>query len=173
MNTPLKIYCIRHNVTNRVYIGSSQRVEQRLKNHFEALRGHRHIVEDMQDDFDKYGDNYTVTILEEVVDYNEKNKEYQWMEKYQSHVRGKGYNYKDHVFTSRKKAKIMLTFDGKTMTLRGWADKTGLSYETLYSRVVVGKWDAEKALTTPIKHCETYFKRMERLRNERDNRHRT
>ena len=168
MNSTLKIYCIRHNVTNRVYIGSSQRVDARIRSHFAALMGHRHIVEDMQDDFDKYGNDYTVTILEEIVDYNDKHKEYRWMEKFRSNVRGEGYNYKDHVFTSREKAKITVTYDGETMTLAELAHKTGISYQILYRRIVVGKQDVEKALTTPVRHCETYFKRMERERNERN-----
>lgn len=173
MSSKLKIYCIRHNVTNRVYIGISQRVNERLKSHFDSLRGHRHIVEDMQDDFDKYGDDYTVTILEENVDYKDKYKEYQWMEKFQSHIRGKGYNYKDHVFTSREKVKITVTYEGETMTLGELAHKTGLSYQILYGRIVVGKQDVEKAVTAPVRHCETYFKRMERLRNERNDHKRT
>lgn len=173
MNTTLKIYCIRHNVTNRAYIGSSQKIEKRLRHHFDSLRGHRHPVEDMQADFDKYGDDYTVTILEEVVNYNDRYKEYKWMEKYQSHIRGNGYNYKDHVFTSRENAKITISFEGKTMTLAELARRTGIDYRTLYGRIVAGKWDVEKALTTPVRRCETYFNRMERLRNERNDRKRT
>lgn len=95
MNLPRKIYAIRHNVTNRVYVGSSCRVDQRLMNHIHSLRSHKHHIEDMQADFDKYGEDYTFTILDEILVYKDKEKEYEWMKKYQSHIRGIGYNYKD------------------------------------------------------------------------------
>ena len=95
MNFPRKVYAIRHNVTNRVYIGSSANVDRRLKAHINALRRHAHIVEDMQEDFDKYGEDYTFTILDEVFEYDDKAKEYEWMKKYQSHIRSIGYNYND------------------------------------------------------------------------------
>lgn len=171
MNTPIKIYCIRHNATNRVYIGRSQRVELRVKRHLEALRGHRHIVEDMQADFDQHGDNYTISILEENVDCTDCIKEYQWMEKYQSHIRGKGYNYKDPHFN--QKQKHLITYNGITKPLAQWADDMNLSYQTVYRRVVVLGWDVGQAFATPIRPCETYFKRMERLRNERNDQNRT
>lgn len=145
MNGKLCVYAIRHNVTNRVYIGSSSKVDQRFKNHMYCLRGGRHPVEDMQADFDKYGEDYTFTILEDVC-YSDKKAEFRWMEKYQSYVRGVGYNYKDHYF-SRPKI-IRVTFDGKTKSIRDWSDETGLSYETIYARLFYKKWDVEKALTT-------------------------
>lgn len=173
MKYSIKIYAIKHNVTNRIYIGSSKNADRRIYSHLSALRGHRHKVEDMQADFDKYGEDYTITILEEINNFEEHRKEYEWMKKYKSHIRGIGYNYKDHVFTSQEKPKIMLTFDGKTLSLCEWAERTGLSYNSLYNRVVVRKWSAEKAITTPVRHCETYFKRMERLRNDRTDRIRT
>ena len=95
MEYPRKIYAIRHNATDKVYIGSSCKVDKRLAQHIRDLRGHRHIVEDMQADFDKYGEDYTFTILDEISNLQEKSKEYEWMVKYKSHIRGIGYNYKD------------------------------------------------------------------------------
>lgn len=99
MNMPRKVYAIRHNPTNRVYVGSSAEVEERFKAHISALKGHRHIVEDMQADFDKYGDDYSFTILDEIASYEERHKEYEWMKKLASYKRGVGYNYKDHHIT--------------------------------------------------------------------------
>ena len=98
MRYPRKVYAIRHNVTNRVYIGSSYHVDHRFKSHLYKLRAHKHHVEDMQEDFDKYGEDYTLTILDDIAWRSEKDKEYEWMKKYQSHIRGIGYNYKDHSF---------------------------------------------------------------------------
>lgn len=107
MNFPRKVYAIRHNVTNKVYIGSSANVDHRIKNHIFRLRAHKHHVEDMQADFDQYGEDYTVTILENAVEFEDKDKEYEWMKKYQSHIRGIGYNYKDQKWRNvcRKKKK--------------------------------------------------------------------
>ena len=104
MRIPRKVYSIRHNVTGRVYIGSSAHVEERYKNHMYALKSHRHLVGDMQEDFDKFGDNFTFTVLDEISSYEERHKEYDWMEKFSSYKRGTGYNYNDrHVMEYLKR----------------------------------------------------------------------
>ena len=110
MRIPRKVYAIRHNVTNRVYIGSSCRVDNRLMNHICKLRRHKHHIEDMQSDFDQYGEDFTFTILEDITKYEDREKEYDWMMKYQSHIRGIGYNYKDQKWrrVCRKKKKNSL-----------------------------------------------------------------
>lgn len=95
MKFPRKVYAIKHDVTNRVYVGSSGDPETRFKNHMYALKNHKHIVEDMQADFDKYGGDYSFTILDEIDSCEESHKEYDWMEKYSSYKRGVGYNYND------------------------------------------------------------------------------
>ena len=95
MRFPRKVYAIRHNATNRVYIGSSYHVDKRFYQHLTALKAHRHPVEDMQADYDKYGDDFTLTVLDHIGTIAEKNKEYEWMNKNQSYIRGVGYNYKD------------------------------------------------------------------------------
>jgi group I intron endonuclease len=92
---PRKVYAIRHNVTNRVYIGSSCHIDKRFAEHISALRAHRHPVEDMQADFDRYGDDFSLTILDHIGTEADKNKEYEWMKKNQSYIRGIGYNYND------------------------------------------------------------------------------
>lgn len=150
MKFPRKIYAIKHNITNRVYVGSSSDVEQRLKNHIFALRAHRHVVEDMQVDFDRYGEDYTFTILDEIDGIEGNVKEYEWMKKYQSHLRGKGYNYKDHLTRPRRVVpKYMLTFAGKTMSIGDWSREVNIPYEVIYGRIYARNWDVEKALTTP------------------------
>lgn len=164
MRTPRKVYLIRHNVTNRVYIGSSANVDKRLSSHIYNLRNHKHIVEDMQDDFDKYGEDYTFTILEEITEYKDKYKEYEWMQKYQSHIRGTGYNYKDHAFI--RKYQHFITFNGKTLPITAWADETGIPYDVLYGRIFQRKWSVEKALTTPYKK---YLTLTEMIRRAKEN----
>ena len=95
MKFPRKVYCIRHNPTERVYIGSSANADRRIGAHISALRRGEHINEDMQADYNRHGEDYTVTILDSIADISEKNKEYEWMKMYESNVRGKGYNYND------------------------------------------------------------------------------
>lgn len=95
MKYPRKVYAIRHNATDRVYIGSSLNVDRRFKQHLYALQAHAHVVDDMQKDYDEHGEDYTLTILDTINDESEIEKEYEWMDKYQSFTRGIGYNYKD------------------------------------------------------------------------------
>ena len=95
MKYPRKVYCIRHNVTDRVYIGSSSNVDRRFMAHIHALRRGAHIVGDMQEDYNRYGEDYTLTVLDTIEDIGEKDKEYEWMKTYSSNERGRGYNYND------------------------------------------------------------------------------
>lgn len=95
------IYAIQHNETKRMYIGITRNVNRRYLNHIYALRAGKHTIEDMQSDFNKYGENYSLFILEEVKEPEEADKEYEYMKEYQSYVRGIGYNYKDKVFAEK------------------------------------------------------------------------
>jgi hypothetical protein len=47
-----------------------------------------------------------------------------------------------------------LTFDGKTQSVAKWAKETGIAYGTLWERVAIWEWDAERALTTPALTAE-------------------
>lgn len=95
MKLPRSVYLIRHNITGRIYIGSSADVEKRHAHHMYSLRSGTHPVEDMQKDFDEYGDNFTFTVIDEITTQEELSKEYQWMQEFKSNIRGVGYNYKD------------------------------------------------------------------------------
>jgi hypothetical protein len=104
----------------------------------------------MQYDFDQYGEDYTFTILDDIARIDEKEKEYKWMEKYQSHIRGIGYNYKDHLSRPRRVApKYTLTYAGKTLSIGDWSREVNIPYEVIYNRIYSRNWDIEKALTTP------------------------
>lgn len=103
MDFPRTVYMIRHNKTKRMYIGSSKRPEQRYKDHIFSLRSGRHPVADMQADFDKYGEDYTVEYLEVITKFEDRSHEYDWMRKYHSQIRGIGYNYNDLARHERKR----------------------------------------------------------------------
>lgn len=95
MQLPRKVYAIQHNITKRIYIGSSKDVEKRYKSHIWSLRAGNHLVDDMQADFDEYGEDFSVFILDEILRYEDRFVEYEWMKKYNTFVRGVGYNYGD------------------------------------------------------------------------------
>lgn len=99
---PRTVYAIQHNITKRIYVGSSNDIESRYWSHMSALRNHRHNVEDMQSDFDKYGENYSLFILDEIKEFSEIRKEYEWMGILKSNIRGTGYNYKDNAKPFKK-----------------------------------------------------------------------
>ena len=91
------IYAIQNKVNKKIYIGSSRNPKQRLKQHLSDLKGGRHIVEDMQEDFNKFGDVFDLFILEEDVCFHDEHIEYKYMKKYRTCEREYGYNYKDHI----------------------------------------------------------------------------
>lgn len=49
---------------------------------------------------------------------------------------------------------ILLTHHGETLPLAEWAERMGVVYGTLYSRLKACGWDTEKALGTPVEHRE-------------------
>ncbi len=44
-----------------------------------------------------------------------------------------------------------LSFNGKTLTLSGWSEITGINLATLNYRFYIAKWSIEKTLTTKVK----------------------
>lgn len=49
---------------------------------------------------------------------------------------------------NNKSTNIKVTYDGRTMTLKEWADKLCICYQTLFFRIK-HRWSVEDALTTP------------------------
>ena len=94
-----QVYMICHNQTGRKYIGQSGNAERRIKYHMTLLRAGKHPVEDMQKDFDEFGDNYTVSILGSNAGHP--TLEIEMMEKHGTCIRGNGYNYKDPHVTAK------------------------------------------------------------------------
>ena len=94
MNQHAYVYALRHNATGKVYIGSSSCPKERYRHHLNRLRRGAHSVEDLQEDFDKHGEDFTFCILEETFD-NRTGRERCWMAKLKTRDRRYGYNYKD------------------------------------------------------------------------------
>lgn len=57
-----------------------------------------------------------------------------------------------------------LTHNGKTQTMKQWAEEAGINYHTLISRIFQYHWDIDRALSTPTKILH-----RRAIRNEQDN----
>lgn len=56
----------------------------------------------------------------------------------------------------------LLTFQGETLKISEWAERTGLKYSTIIARLAM-KWPVEKILTKP---CRNWQKSKERIQKE-------
>lgn len=100
---PKIIYAIQHKVTGRIYVGSSQNLDERIGAHISALKNGNHPVELMQEDADKYGLDYEFFLLDKYDNCRDSKKEYEWMLKLNTGDPECGYNYKDAHFRNRRK----------------------------------------------------------------------
>ena len=53
--------------------------------------------------------------------------------------------------TNNTRRNVWIEHNGVSHTIAQWAALVGLDPGTLYSRIITGKWDIEKALTTPVR----------------------
>lgn len=61
------IYIISNIQNNKVYIGQTKNLSERMRKHKEALRSNRHFSDGLQQDWNKYGEKFfTMTVLEEI-----------------------------------------------------------------------------------------------------------
>lgn len=104
---PVYIYKLECTKTGRVYIGKTCNPEKRHKQHLFMLKARKHVIEEMQTDFDKYGESsFVFTVLESVnrqpisekAIYTDAEREKQIMLEYRSYLPEFGYNYKDRYF---------------------------------------------------------------------------
>ena len=96
---PSTIYAIRCSANGKVYIGRTQDLERRMREHLNALRkGTKDICRRVncgfQADFDKYGEsNFKLHILEgNVAQEDLRSRESYWIEEYRSSDPQYGYN---------------------------------------------------------------------------------
>ena len=94
------IYAIQHCPTGRIYVGRTTSLEQRLRAHFLSLKNNSHPNELMQSDYNDFGNDYEVFILEIVEDKYpiKRDAEYKWMDELNTGDQRVGYNYKDPHF---------------------------------------------------------------------------
>lgn len=95
MDCPRTVYAIKHNPTGKVYVGSTSHFWKRITTHMLNLRANRHPVAEMQNDFNIFGDDYTVFVLDFIKSNEDSRKEYLWMDLLDSRNPNHGYNAKD------------------------------------------------------------------------------
>jgi len=86
------VYAIVHNPTGKIYIGSTRHEKLRIRNHMNLLRSGKHKNKAMQEDFNKYGEDYSVYKLDVIPNRSFKEREYFWMAFFQTYNPEKGYN---------------------------------------------------------------------------------
>lgn len=65
------VYGIKSKVTNKVYVGSTRHIQDRLSKHFNELFHNRHTNQLLQDDFNKYGFfSFTIIIYDSDLNTN-------------------------------------------------------------------------------------------------------
>lgn len=85
------IYIIKNKINNKVYIGSSSNLKQRLRQHRSFLKLNQHCNKHLQSSYNKYGiDNFIFNILEITKDIE--NREMYYINQFQSNNRNFGYN---------------------------------------------------------------------------------
>jgi predicted GIY-YIG superfamily endonuclease len=96
MKLPRTVYALRHEATGKVYIGSTADPRQRLLKHLNRLKNGTHNSKQLQADYDQHADkSLTLEVLDEIRDFGERDKEYRWMEIYNTFDPVHGYNYAD------------------------------------------------------------------------------
>lgn len=87
------VYRITNIITGKVYIGSSERIEDRWKRHQSELRCNTHHSKHLQRSFNKYGElNFVYDILEECASEIILEREQYYKDFYQSYKRDYGYD---------------------------------------------------------------------------------
>lgn len=87
------IYAIQHNVTKRIYVGTSMDVEKRIITHISHLRRNKHVNPEFQKDYDLFGEDYSYFLLETGISYSRCfDREYEWMCMLNSNKKETGYN---------------------------------------------------------------------------------
>ena len=100
MDFPRVVYALRLNSTGKYYVGSTEKIKERLKHHVDSVKRGDHPSKQLQKDFDRYGGGFTVFILDVIRDYDSRNKEYLWMDALRARETDFGYNAADRKMPS-------------------------------------------------------------------------
>lgn len=121
---PRYVYAIQHNVTKRIYIGSSNCIEKRYKQHIIDLRRGKHTAKLMQKDFDEYGENFSLFQLDIIDSQINNDLEYIYMNKYNTFDESIGYNQGDKNYKGYKEIIVKIS---EGLPIPNDCDRTGIS----------------------------------------------
>ena len=90
----IAVYVIKNKLDNKIYIGSSNDLKRRFRDHISLLNRKCHHSIHLQNAWNKYGkENFTFEILEEIIDEKQLLiKEQNYLETYNSYNKDYGYN---------------------------------------------------------------------------------
>ena len=132
MRFPRVIYAIRHNVTKRVYVGSTSNPKSRIANHICCLKSNTHVNELMQSDYNLFGEDYSVFVLDYSIGLQDRNKEYLWMDILHSRDPEYGYNEREHARKANLHGKMeyrLLTGDAHDPALKHFSDDVQKAFD--------------------------------------------
>lgn len=87
------VYIIQNKINNKVYVGASKDIYNRLCDHKSALRGNHHHNIHLQSAFNKYGEeNFIFDVLEDCDEQFIYSQENYWCKMLDTHDRNHGYN---------------------------------------------------------------------------------
>lgn len=89
------VYAIRHNKTERIYIGSTERGVWRINDHIRLLRRGKHKNKLMQSDYDEFGEDYSFYRLDLIPTGFQRDRESFWMDVFRTQDPRYGYNQND------------------------------------------------------------------------------
>ena len=127
MEIPRMVYAIRHNPTGRIYVGSSGKPWNRMRTHFDALKGGYHKNAAMQRDCEQHGFDYSVFMLDTIHDFNDRNKEQLWMDALNTRDPAYGYNASEKALPAEianlAEYHVTLETDADHNDFREWLEK--------------------------------------------------
>ena len=119
---PRTIYAIQHNETGRIYVGNTSKLTRRIGDHMWQLKSGKHCNKEMQKDYDEYGDDYSVYVLDKIEDGSQKIKEMEWMEKLGTYDVRVGYNHNDPWFRRKRPREVKIT-EGIPVPNEVWSEE--------------------------------------------------
>lgn len=120
------IYVITYLPTGKKYVGKSRDVKKRFDCHYYSLRGHRHSVEELQHDYDKYGggrESFKVEIIDYQFPYfsDKYDQEHSAMMQLKTYDSKYGYNTHDPMIQWIREK------DGLPVVLFGWQKRRAIA----------------------------------------------
>jgi len=95
------VYKIKCLLDNKVYIGSSININKRIKNHIWKINNNTHRNVHLTNAIKKYGwDSFFFIVIETCEQYELKEREQFWIDKYASYKRNKGYNKQQFAYSN-------------------------------------------------------------------------